>query len=92
VLKALVPVTVASKRLPVGRVGHPYRARLVASGGTAPYRWDVSHGSLPKGLRLTKNGQIVGVPKRPARVAVAVRAADAVGDTATRRESLIVRR
>jgi hypothetical protein len=92
VLKALVPVTVASKRLPVGRVGHPYRARLVASGGTAPYRWDVPHGSLPKGLRLMKNGQIVGVPKHPARVAVAVRATDAAGDTATRRESLNVRR
>lgn len=92
VLKALVPVVVASKRLPVARVGHPYRAQLVASGGTAPYRWDVAHGALPKGLRLTSAGRIVGVPKRPARVAVAVHVADATGEAATRRESLIVKR
>jgi hypothetical protein len=87
-----VPVTITSRRLPVAHVGHAYRAQLVASGGTSPYRWDVAHGVLPKGLRLTKDGRILGLPKHPARVAVAVRAADAVGDTATRRESVIVRR
>jgi hypothetical protein len=92
VMKALVPVTITSRRLPVAHVGHAYRAQLVASGGTSPYRWDVAHGVLPKGLRLTKDGRILGLPKHPARVAVAVRAADAVGDTATRRESVIVRR
>jgi hypothetical protein len=92
VLKALVPVTIMSKRLLVAHVGHAYRARLVASGGTAPYRWTVSHGRLPKGLRLTPDGRIVGAPKNPARVSVAVRATDAVGGTATRREVLVVGR
>ena len=90
VLKALVPVTVTSKRLAVARVGHAYRAQLVASGGTSPYRWSVAQGRLPRGLRLTVNGSIVGTPRKSTHAEVIVRVADATGERTTRREVLTV--
>jgi hypothetical protein len=91
-MKALAPVAVTAQRLPVAHVSRAYTATLAATGGTMPYRWSVSTGSLPKGLGLTKNGRIVGVPKQPARVGVVVRATDAVGGIATRRVLLTVER
>jgi hypothetical protein len=90
VMKALVPITVVSKRLPVARLGHAYRAKLVAKGGTTPYRWSVAEGRLPKGLRLTASGSILGTPKARTRAEVIVRVADAVGGRTTRREVLTV--
>jgi hypothetical protein len=92
VMKALVPVTVATRRLPVARLGHVYRAALIAKGGTMPYRWSIAEGKLPKGLRLTAAGRIVGTPKKRARVEVVVRVADAVGGQTTRREVVSVAR
>jgi hypothetical protein len=90
VMKTLVPITVVSKRLPVARLGHAYRAKLVAKGGTTPYRWSVAEGRLPKGLRLTASGSILGTPKARTRAEVIVRVADAVGGRTTRREVLTV--
>ena len=90
VMKALVPVSVVSKRLPVAHPGRAYRAKLVATGGTTPYRWSVADGKLPKGLRLTANGSIVGTPKKRTRAEVIVRVADAAGGRTTRLEVLTV--
>jgi hypothetical protein len=92
VMKALTPLAVATPRLPVGHVGRKYAAKLVASGGTPPYRWRLTSGRLPKGLRLTPDGRIAGVPKRRAHVAVTVSAADVLGGAAAAREVLTVTR
>ncbi len=35
---------------------------LLATGGTAPYRWSLSQGSLPDGLSMSSGGLIAGVP------------------------------
>jgi hypothetical protein len=47
-------------------LGQPYSdpdaPQLVATGGTAPYTWSVSVGSLPPGLALSSGGVIAGVP------------------------------
>jgi hypothetical protein len=89
-MKVLAPVAVTAQRLPVAHVGRAYTATLVATGGTMPYRWSLSAGSLPKGLGLTKNGRITGIPKQPTRATLVVRATDAVGGMATRRVLLTV--
>lgn len=46
--------------LPAGRVGVVYSAQLMATGGTAPYLWSLSSGSLPQGLSLKADGLISG--------------------------------
>jgi hypothetical protein len=84
------PLAVDTPALPAARVGHAYLARLVATGGSAPYRWRVVGGSLPKGLSLRPDGRIDGVPKRTGRVSIVVRASDAQGREATRLETLRV--
>lgn len=49
--------------LPPGKVGDPYTAQLVATGGKAPYAYAVTDGSLPPGLALDgATGVITGTP------------------------------
>ena len=49
--------------LPSGGVGTPYTQPLTAVGGTSPYAWLVSAGSLPAGLTLSpSSGTISGTP------------------------------
>ena len=49
--------------LPPGVIGVPYSQTLVTDGGTAPFAWAVSDGSLPAGLTLdSATGEIAGTP------------------------------
>ena len=83
-------VVLVAKPLAVARVGRTYAARLVARGGTAPYRWTVTSGVLPKGLRLHPDGRISGTPASTGQARLVLRAADAKGLTASRRAVLVV--
>jgi hypothetical protein len=57
---ALVFLTTA---LPNGRIGSTYSATLSASGGTTPYTWTLTSGTLPAGLSLNaSSGAITGTP------------------------------
>lgn len=50
----------------IATVGVPYDGFIVASGGTAPYTFAVTGGSLPPGLSLnTSTGEITGTPTTP---------------------------
>jgi hypothetical protein len=54
---------ISSSPLPNGQVGVAYTAKLTATGGTQPYTWSVSRGSLPGGLALNATtGVISGTP------------------------------
>ena len=54
---------IPSAALPSGRVSKTYSGTLSATGGTSPYTWSVSSGSLPPGLSLgTATGAISGTP------------------------------
>jgi hypothetical protein len=46
------------------KVNKAYSVRLSAAGGTGPYAWKLSKGSLPKGLSLSSSGVISGKPIR----------------------------
>src|SRR6185369_11347013 len=62
VIPAPLVVTTAAQ-LPNGTVAIPYSTTLAATGGTTPYRWTVTAGSLPAGLTLNQNtGVISGIP------------------------------
>jgi hypothetical protein len=54
---------VMTSALPAGKVGVVYSATLQAGGGTPPYRWSVSSGTLRHGLLLDPaTGVISGTP------------------------------
>jgi Putative Ig domain len=56
------PLVITSSVLPSGVDKATYSASLMASGGTAPYTWSITSGSLPSGLSLTAAGAISGTP------------------------------
>src|SRR5206468_251937 len=58
----LPPLLLSSSQLSGGTVGSTYSATLSASGGTSPYSWSVSSGTLPTGLSLSSTGTISGTP------------------------------
>jgi Putative Ig domain len=57
------PLVISTAALANGQTGTAYSASLVATGGTPPYTWAVTSGSLPTGLALTGGtGTISGTP------------------------------
>ena len=73
--------TVTTTTLPGGIVGHAYTATLAASGGTAPYTWTLSAGTLPAGLQLSGAGTIAGTPTAAATASITVTVTDANAQT-----------
>ncbi len=55
-------LAVTTTSLPSATVGSPYSRSLGASGGTPPYSWAITSGSLPAGLSLSSSGLISGTP------------------------------
>jgi hypothetical protein len=56
------PLTIVSTPLPSALGGVAYTAALSASGGSPPYVWSVTSGTLPAGLSLSPSGTITGTP------------------------------
>ena len=86
-----LPIELQPTPLPTGHVGLPYAVRLWASGGKAPYRFQVGAGQLPKGLTLEPTGRLTGTPTRSTRVDLLVRVSDASGRMATRPDPLVIK-
>src|SRR5260370_61986 len=53
---------VGTTSLPNATQSVAYSQTLVASGGTSPYSWSVSSGTLPTGLSLSSSGILSGTP------------------------------
>ena len=47
---------------PSGWTNTVYRDTLTESGGTSPFTWSVSSGSLPAGISLSADGNLTGTP------------------------------
>jgi uncharacterized protein (TIGR03437 family) len=58
------------------------RVALVAEGGTAPYRWVLTNGTLPGGITLSPEGVLAGTPITAGSAAVTLRLTDAGGRSA----------
>ncbi|MBX5467446.1 MAG: cell wall-binding repeat-containing protein [Firmicutes bacterium] len=58
-------LAITTATLPGASVGSAYSVNLQATGGTPPYTWAVTNGSLPPGLTLTSAGVLSGTPTEP---------------------------
>jgi len=57
------PLAISTTSLPSGQVGAAYSTTLVATGGTPPFTWTTTSGTLPAGLMLNAStGAITGTP------------------------------
>jgi sugar lactone lactonase YvrE len=84
------PLSILTKHLPGATVRHLYDVTLRAALGTTPYRWSLTHGRLPAGLRLDRLGLLSGVPRRPGRRWVTITATDAGHPPMTARRRFLV--
>ena len=72
------PTITTTSPLPNGRVGDAYTAvTMTVTGGTAPYAWSVSSGTLPPGLTLSPAGVLSGTPTAAGIYAFNIRVNDA---------------
>ena len=79
------PITVNPATLPSGgQPAVPYSATISATGGTAPYTFAVTAGTLPDGLTLSSAGLLSGTPTTTGTSVFTITATDANGCTGFR--------
>ncbi len=90
-ISAAVPaLTITTTSLPNGTVGSAYSQTLQASGGTTPYSWLVTQGTLPAGLTLSSAGVLSGTPSAAASATFTVQAKDSSNPAQTASQQLTV--
>lgn len=76
-------LSITTGGMPSGMVGASYKVTLAASGGTTPYKWSITSGSLPAGLSLNSStGLIGGVPSEQQSASFIVKVTDSAENTA----------
>ncbi|HUZ47004.1 MAG TPA: putative Ig domain-containing protein [Terriglobia bacterium] len=84
-------LAITSSSLPAGVQNTAYSATVAASGGTSPYTWSITLGSLPSGLTLAPtSGVISGTPTGTGTSSFTVQVSDANSQTATKALSITV--
>jgi hypothetical protein len=76
--------------LPAGTVDAAYSASIAATGGSPPYSYAVSQGSLPSGLALSSAGSITGTPKTAGTSSFTVTVTDSKAATASSPGSIVI--
>lgn len=83
--------SITTTSLPSDTVGQSYEQTLGATGGTSPYTWSVTKGTLPSGLSLNaQTGEITGSALTSEISNVTIQAIDANGMTVTQTLSIDV--
>ncbi|WP_170113289.1 beta strand repeat-containing protein [Ahniella affigens] len=72
-------ISIGPAILPNGVVSMPYNQQLSATGGTTPYAFAVSAGTLPAGLSLSSNGLLSGTPSLATTANFTITVTDALG-------------
>jgi hypothetical protein len=84
-------LTIEANSLSGALVSTPYNSGLSASGGTPPYQWTVSAGSLPPGLQLQAgSGAITGTPSQLGQYSFTAKVTDTASNSAVQSLSLAV--
>lgn len=74
-------ITVQPASLSAAPAGDPYSNTITAGGGSGPYTFAVTSGSLPTGLTLASSGLLSGTPSTPGSYTFVVTATDTRGCT-----------
>lgn len=82
------PLNIATTTLPDAAIGASYSVPLVATGGTPPYSWSVSSGTLPAWLSLSSGGTLSGTPPSGGSSAFQVKVTD--GDSTEDTQDLTI--
>ena len=84
-------LSISNPSLPSGTVGSNYSCRILGAGGTTPYTWSISSGSLPGGLSINSTtGFITGNPTASGPFNFTVHVADSASSTAEKSFSLYI--
>jgi len=84
------PVISTTSPLPASTINRPYSLTFAASGGTTPYTWDVSTGTLPAGISMSSAGVLAGTPSASGAFSFTVRVTPASGPAGTQAVSLVI--
>ena len=85
------PLTITTTSLANGTQNVPYSASLAANGGTPPYTWSITSGSLPTGLGLDSGtGVISGTPTATGAFSFTVKVTDSASPAQTATKSLSI--
>ncbi len=84
-------LAIVTTALPTGVVGAAYPATsLQSSGGTGPYAWSVTAGSLPLGLTMSAGGSVSGTPTAAGDYSFTVTVDDSASHSASRQFTVTV--
>ena len=89
-ITAAPTITIAPSSLPAASENLPYSQSITASGGTAPYDYAVTSGSLPPGLTLSSGGVMSGTPTASGSFNFTITATDALTYTGAQAYTLAV--
>jgi len=73
------PLTFETESLPAFTIGDVYNFEIVAVGGTLPYNFQVTQGSLPAGIALSPTGTLTGTPTQAEGTTAFIKLSDSAG-------------
>lgn len=82
---------VETSSLPRAFLQQPYEVPLKAQNGTTPYKWEVSGGSLPKGLSLGESGALSGIPEEAGQYSFVVTVTDSAKPAQQRNQEFVLK-
>ena len=72
-------LTFETESVPAFTVGQSYDFDIKAVGGTPPYQYQLTQGSLPAGIGLSGGGKLSGTPTAAGDVTAFIKLSDAAG-------------
>jgi len=84
-------LAVETSSLPRAFLRQAYEVSLKAQNGTTPYKWEITTGSLPKGLNLNENGTLSGTPEEVGQFSFVVTVTDSARPAQQRTQEYILK-